>query len=555
MNADHSIDLKGAKILIGDDIPANLNILRDVLEPQGYKIMVATNGAAVLDIANRTRPDLVLLDVMMPEMNGFEVCRSLRSNDELKDIPVIFITAKDGVENLMEGFASGGVDYIRKPFQIEEVRVRVKNHLQLWKLRQSLIENNQKLEKEIKARREMEEKQQQLLLEKQKVSEAASRLEATETLAGGLAHDFNNLITVVLGNVSMIRRTLETDHTCMPMLSMIENASEQAADLTRQMLAYARGGKYQPELIDPLKIVAEVIRLQQWNLPNNVHISFTGNDLWKMEADTAQLQQTLMAIISNSVEAIGDKKDGEIQIKCDNLVADEEIFDPVGDYSNLQPGNYVRIKIQDNGSGMNEETLSRVFEPFFTTKFQGRGMGLAAVYGTIKNHGGHINADSEIGKGSTFTILLPATTANESLDFSDTSREVTVQELDQGDITILIVDDDEPVLNIIEQLLKQHGYKTMTALNGQEAVDIAKSYEGKIDLTLLDMSMPVMGGAEAYPLLKQERPDLKVIICSGYELDENMKITLNEGADAFIQKPFHFEKMISEIQKTLKASV
>lgn len=555
MNADHPIDLKGAKILIGDDIPANLNILRDVLEPQGYKIMVATNGAAVLDIASRAQPDLVLLDVMMPEMNGFEVCRSLKSNEELKDIPVIFITAKDGVENLMEGFASGGVDYIRKPFQIEEVRVRVKNHLQLWKLRQSLLDNNQKLEQEISVRREMEEKQQQLLLEKQKVSEAASRLEATETLAGGLAHDFNNLITVILGNVSMIRRKLDEDHSCIPMLSMIENASEQAADLTRQMLAYARGGKYQPELIDPLKIVAEVIRLQQWNLPNNIRISFTGNDLWKMEADTAQLQQTLMAIISNSVEAIGEKIDGEIQIKCDNFTAKEEIVDPIGDYSNLQPGNYVRLSVHDNGSGMSSETMSRVFEPFFTTKFQGRGMGLAAVYGTIKNHGGHIGVESEIGEGSTFTILLPASAISEVSDYSDNSIDDSVNVLNQETITILIVDDDEPVLNIIEQLLKQHGYKTLTALNGQEAVDIAKSFEGNIDLTLLDMSMPIMGGAEAYPLLKKERPDLKIIICSGYELDENMKKTLNEGADAFIQKPFHFEKMISEIQKTLKASV
>ncbi len=556
MKSDQTIDLKGSKILIGDDIPANLNILRDVLEPQGYKIMVATTGLAVLEIAKRSKPDLVLLDVMMPEMNGFEVCQALKNDSELEDIPVIFITAKDGVENLMEGFSSGGVDYIRKPFQIEEVRVRVKNHLQLWKLRKDLLENNQQLEREIAARKEMESEQKQLLKEKERASAAASRLEATETLAGGVAHDFNNLITVILGNVSMIRKSLTNDHSCIPMLTMIEQASEQAANLTRQMLAYARGGKYQPEMIDPLRVISEITRLQQWNLPNSLKISFSGDNLWNIEADIAQFQQTLMAIISNSVESIGDKTDGQINITCENCSKEDSLIQRLGETENLKGGNYVKIAIKDNGSGMDEETLSRVFEPFFSTKFQGRGMGLAAVYGIVKNHGGHILAEASPGQGATFTLLLPA--SDEIVEENQASFSVIDDDLKpvtDDDVTVLIVDDDEPVLSIIEQLLKQHGYHTLTALNGQEAVDLVKAYSDKIDLVLLDMSMPVMGGAEAYPIMKKARPDLKVIICSGYELDENMKGAIQDGADAFIQKPFHFEKMISEIQKILKTPV
>ena len=542
------MDLKGSKILIGDDIPANLNILRDVLEPQGYKIMVATNGATALEIAERSDPDLILLDVMMPEMNGFEVCRKLKMNDKLKDIPVIFITAKDGVDNLMEGFASGGVDYIRKPFQIEEVRVRVKNHLKLAKLLREEIITNTRLKQEISLREKMELDQTRLIEEKRRASEAASRLEATETLAGGLAHDFNNLITVILGNVSLIRTLFGESHRCFSMLSAIENASEQAADLTRQMLAYARGGKYQPELIELKKVLNEVIRLKQWNVSENIEFKLQCDEVWNIEADITQIQQILMALLSNSIEAIGTSKKGSIFVTAENIETSFASGEDVSVLETLDPGSYVKIRIQDNGSGMDEETRSRVFEPFFSTKFQGRGMGLAAVYGIVKNHGGHIVANDISVQGAMFTIYLPAIR-----NILDPAIEVNLNYTsgNGGHVTVMLVDDDEPVLSIIQQLLNQHGYRTLTASNGQEAVDLAKSYAGKIDLALLDMAMPVMGGEEAYPLLKSARPDLKVIICSGYELDEKMKKTLKNGADAFIQKPFHFERMISEIEKIL----
>jgi CheY-like chemotaxis protein len=542
------MDLKGSKILIGDDIPANLNILRDVLEPQGYKIMVATNGATALEIAERSDPDLILLDVMMPEMSGFEVCRKLKKNDKLKDIPVIFITAKDGVDNLMEGFASGGVDYIRKPFQIEEVRVRVKNHLKLAKLLREEIITNSRLKQEISLREKMELDQRRLMDEKRKASEAASRLEATETLAGGLAHDFNNLITVILGNVSLIRTLFSESHKCFSMLSAIENASEQAADLTRQMLAYARGGKYQPELIELKKVLNEVIRLKQWNVPENIEFKLQCDEVWRIEADITQIQQILIALLSNSIEAIGPINKGKILVTAENIENPTASEEDVKVLEMLDPGSYVKIRIQDNGAGMDEETRSRVFEPFFSTKFQGRGMGLAAVYGIVKNHGGHIVANDISVQGAMFTIYLPAIqnvlnpAIEDNVKYPSGSEDL---------VTVMLVDDDEPVISIIQQLLNQHGYTTLTASNGQEAVDLAKSYTGKIDLVLLDMAMPVMGGEEAYPLLKSARPDLKVIICSGYELDEKMKKTLKNGADAFIQKPFHFEKMISEIEKIL----
>ena len=271
-----------------------------------------------------------------------------------------------------------------------------------------------------------------------------------------------------------------------------------------------------------------------------VETDFASN-ISTVQADIAQLQMLMSAIIKNASEAT--KGRGCIRIMTRNEEIDASV---AANYPGLKPGCYVGLTVEDHGRGMDEKTKSRIFEPFFTTNFQGRGLGMAAVYGIIKNHGGYIYIDSEPGQGTVVRILLPPVETGIKKTKADKAKST------RGVATVLVIEDEEALLNMTRSMLEMTGYRVLGAKTGKEAFDKAQAFGGDIDLALLDMNLPDMDGATLFPMIKQVRPNLKVIVCTGYSLNGPAREILNAGAQGFIQKPFSLDTLRSKVQEILE---
>ncbi len=375
---------------------------------------------------------------------------------------------------------------------------------------------------------------------------AAQRMESLGTLAGGIAHDFNNLLMGIQGNVSLLLLDTDTFDPKYERLKNIEEHVKRGADLTRQLLGFARGGMYEPK---PLKI-NDIIKangtiFERTRKDIRIHMNLE-KGLWMVKADRSQMDQVFMNVLINAGHAMPDG--GDIFIETNNAVISQVHRFPY----TINPGNYVKISITDTGVGMDEQTRQRVFEPFFTTKGLGRGtgLGLASVYGIIKNHGGIINVYSEKGKGSTFTIYLPALDP----DQSKLSAEGEKEDKSKTKGVILIVDDEDMVLDVSKKMLEMIGYEVITAKSGREAVERYKQMKGRVNLVILDMIMPGMGGMETFRGLKELKSDVKVLLSSGYSYNEQAEKIMNMGCSGFIQKPFTLQELSSRIDEILASS-
>lgn len=369
----------------------------------------------------------------------------------------------------------------------------------------------------------------------------ASRMEATATLAGGIAHNFNNLMATVLGNAAVIRAQLADDHAYAPMLQDIEEAAERAGLLSEQILAFARGGKYEQKPLDLNRTVRDVLDLQRGSLPPRIRlIDELAPEVRSVSGDPTQMALVILSLCQNAIEAID--AEGTLRVTSGDVEIDEAFAEA---HLGMRPGPCVAVTVEDSGHGMDEETLSKVFEPYFTTKAHGRGLGLAAAYGIVKNHNGYIYAESRKGEGAVFRIFLPA------IQVACGQSRPVQSGLPIGTETVLVVDDEDMVVAVTKRILELFGYQVVCASNGREAVEIARTFPGEIQAAVLDLAMPVMGGAEAFPLLKKARPRMKVIVCSGYELDETSQTLLDAGASAFLHKPFRPEQLGIEIRRAL----
>jgi CheY-like chemotaxis protein len=307
------------------------------------------------------------------------------------------------------------------------------------------------------------------------------------------------------------------------------------------MLAFARGGKYQAQVMNLNGAVLDTLRLQEGSFPPQISIErYMKEDLWNINADPTQMSQVVMNLCINASEAI--EGSGRIVIRTDNIDVDEEF---AKFHTGMKSGPYVYLSVEDTGCGMDHETVLKVFEPFFTTKFQGRGLGLAAVYGIVKNHDGYINVYSEKGIGTIFKVYIPAT------DESVNNIIEKKKKCSGGTETILLIDDDDTVVEVTRRILEKYGYQVLIAKNGQEAVDYVKKYNEVIHLAILDIGMPVMDGVTAFPLLREARPDMKIIVCSGYDLDSTAMSLLDSGALSFLQKPFKIDSLCHTIRNIL----
>ena len=366
-------------------------------------------------------------------------------------------------------------------------------------------------------------------------------MESIGTLAGGIAHNFNNLLMGIQGNASMILLNIDSGNPRHKNLKNIEKLVENGAKLTAQLIGYAREGKYEVKPINLNQLVKETAdTFGMTKKEISVHQKLS-DKLYGIKADQGQIEQVLLNLYVNAADAMPGG--GALFIKTMN-VTDKDMTDkPYG----TKPGNYVLLTIKDTGVGMDKETRERIFEPFFTTKglASGTGLGMASAYGIIKGHGGYIDVDSEKGKGTIFSIYLPAT------EKMIEEKKVLSEELIKGKGTVLFVDDEEMVLESGEELLKHLGYEVLLANDGQEALELYKQNQDKIDLVLLDMVMPVMGGGEAFDRIKEINTNVKVLLSSGYSLEGEAKEILKRGCDAFIQKPFKMEQLSQKLREIL----
>lgn len=370
----------------------------------------------------------------------------------------------------------------------------------------------------------------------------ASKMEAIATLAGGIAHQFNNALSTITGNLGLLEMDLSDIEDMTKYVGPMKDSAHRMAQLTSQLLAYARGGKYQAKTISLSDFVRDTLQLIEHTLKPSIYIETDlPHDILSVNADLTQMQMVISAILFNASEAIEGR--GRIRITCRNEMITDEI---AKDLPGLKPGPYVSLTIADDGKGMDEETRSRIFEPFYTTKFQGRGLGMAASYGIVRHHDGWISIDSELGKGTTVRIYLPAIEAQ----VKEAVKPKT--DLPKGAGTVLIIEDEEMVMRVNRALLERLGYHVLGAKTGREAINIAKTFDGDIDLAILDIVLPDMGGKAIYPLIMEARPNLKVIACSGYPFDGSAREILNAGAQDFIEKPFLLTTLSEKLKKVLE---
>ena len=359
------------------------------------------------------------------------------------------------------------------------------------------------------------------------------KLESLGVLAGGVAHDFNNLLTGILGNASLALDGLSPGHPQRHFLEEVIHASERAADLTRQLLAYAGKGRFIMRTVDLSAVVRDITGLVQASIGKNVQLrQQLHGSLPGIDADPGQLQQIVMNLVINAAEAIGPQGGSVLVITSVQEVDEAYIATMSSAGELLRPGRYVSLEVHDTGCGMDEETLARMFDPFFTTKFAGRGLGLSAVLGIVRAHKGAIKVYSKPGQGATVKVLLPAS-----------ANPVTVAPpLPRGQLTgtgtILVVDDEDVVRQTARHTLLRYGYKVVMASNGAEALECYRGWRDAIALVLLDLTMPVMSGEETLSQLQTVDPGVRVLLTSGYNEVEAVQRFAGKGLAGFIQKPY-----------------
>jgi PAS domain S-box-containing protein len=370
----------------------------------------------------------------------------------------------------------------------------------------------------------------------------AQKMEAIGTLAGGIAHDFNNLLMGIQGNVSLILAGMDATHPHYERLKNTEKQIQSGARLTSHLLGYARKGRYEVKPLDLNQLVEETSEtFGRTKREIDIHREFT-EDLFAIEADAGQIEQVLWNLFVNAADAM--PSGGDLILKTTNATHK----DMKGKLYNPQPGSYVLLTVTDTGTGMDKKTMERIFDPFFTTKERGRGtgLGLASAYGIIKGHGGYIDVASRKGHGASFIIYLPASKKRVREAFKYADRPV------EGTETVLLVDDEEAIREVGEELLDAMGYRVLLAGDGKEAIEVYEKYGDKIDIVLLDIVMPHMGGSEVYERMKDINPNIKVLLLSGYSIDGEAAEILDRGCDGFIQKPFTMKELSGKIREIME---
>jgi signal transduction histidine kinase len=515
-------------------IPLNVLLVEDSEEDADLVVLELKRGGFTpkwkrVDTAESLRDaldegdwDIIVSDYSLPR---FSMAAALDMVQEKGvDVPFVIVSATIGEEAAVAAMKAGAHDYILKD-KLARLVPAVQRELKESEMRRE--------------RRNLEEQLRQ-----------AQKLESLGLLAGGVAHDFNNLLTGILGNASLALEVLDPPEPARTMLDDVIRASERAADLTRQLLAYAGKGKFIIQRLDLTEIVRDIVDLIRTSIPRRVDLRLELDPhLPAIEGDPSQIQQLVMNLVINAGEAMGEGS-GVVVVRSGTRDLEGDYFRCPGEP--LKPGRYVHLEVEDTGCGMDSHTVEHIFDPFFTTKFTGRGLGLAAVQGIVRAHKGAIRVFSAPGAGSTFMILLPAAEARPAA--AAALPHVDAVSL-RGSGTILIVDDEVLVRRTARSTLERFGYHVIEASNGREAVQAVGHPAMPIDLVVLDLMMPIMGGEEAYAAIKASRPELPVILSSGYDEAEATRRFSGQGIAAFIQKPYTSSRLAEKVKEVLVPSM
>ncbi|MBE9228996.1 response regulator [Phormidium sp. LEGE 05292] len=643
-----------ATILIVDDTPANLNVLFDFLRDAGFKVLVAQGGKSALQKVDYASPDLILLDILMPDMDGFATCQALKEKKTTQDIPIIFMSALSDTVDKVKGLQLGAVDYITKPFQHEEVLARIQLHLNLRNLTRQIQEQNVQLEKQIQERIQVEtalrqrEAQLRLITDSlpvlisyidrnycykfvnrgyedwfklprenienryikdffsysayqeilPKLTQALSgqlvkfehnlirdgslhnldvtyvpdkngdevmgtyvliqdvterkqlerqllrsqRMESLGTLASGIAHDLNNVLTPILISVQLLAMKHQ-DKQSKQWLELLENNTRRGADLIRQVMLFVRGMEGNNTLIQPANLINQIKQMLKETFPKSIAISTNiSSELWAVSGDETQLHQVLVNLCVNARDAMPNG--GLLKLSAQNLVVDTSYTQK---HIDAKIGAYVLLTVSDTGTGISPEIIDRIFEPFFTTKEfgKGTGLGLSTAIGIVKSHGGFITVSSTLNQGTAFKVFLPAivpsaTTTEEDLEFPVGKGE-----------TILIVDDEAAIREIIQNSLEAYGYQTLTATNGVEAISLYTQHPQDINVVIVDMMMPTMDGSMAIRTLKAINSQVKIVAISGLVTGDKLSESTGVDIDAFLTKPFTAKDLLITLNQVL----
>ncbi|MDQ6950812.1 MAG: transporter substrate-binding domain-containing protein [Mariprofundales bacterium] len=401
------------------------------------------------------------------------------------------------------------------------------------------------LVQDLTARKQAEQRQAEM---RAKI-EHTQRLESLGVLAGGIAHDFNNILTAILGNAAMAeRKVLKNPQDTQRYLSNIVESSERAAELCKQMLAYSGKGKFVVKAIDLSAMVADIIRLLEVSIVKSVVLKYHLTEkLPAVEADAAQMQQVIMNLVINASDAIGNRS-GVITISTGMMRVDSAYLAGTCLDDDLPEGRYVYLEVSDTGCGMDKATQDKVFEPFFTTKFTGHGLGMAAVLGIVRGHRGALKLYSELGRGTTFKMLLPASDqASQML-----TAQVRPEQQWSGCGTVLIVDDEETVREAAAMMLEAMGFAILTAVDGEDGVRVYRQHQAKIVVVLMDMTMPRMDGKRCFTELRRINQDVRVVLSSGYNAQEATSQFAGQGLAGFLQKPYFPDTLQARMREILE---
>ncbi len=637
------------KVLIIDNDSLILEFVADLFSKDHYEVMTATDGLSALEILKTHTPDIIFVDMVMPNINGTKLCRIIQRMERLKNTYVVILSATVAEETI--DFAEIGADAcIAKgplPVMAENIRfvaenldlaasrcasgeiiggkqnyaraiteelLSIKKHFEtiLDAMSDGILEvaSNGKIiyankkavslvatpEESFLGRRVSEivagndgmeiEKclsmtQEGLtpvfrgspirlnghnislsilpivnenvstcilvltdVTDKLRMAEQlvqAKKMEALGTLAGGIAHNFNNLLMAIQGNISLMRLEKGLGQRHYEKLKTVEEYVRSGSQLTRQLLGLAKGGHRNIKTLNLNWLVKESSEIFGRTRKEMIIHRNLEEEIWPVEADESQMEQTLLNLYVNAWQAM--KKGGDLHIETKNLLLQNDDAVPYG----LKGGKYVRISVVDSGSGMDEETMGKIFDPFFTTKELGvgTGLGLASVYNAVKEHNGVITVESKEGAGTRFDITLPA---SEKLPSPQTKQPEFIQ---KGKGTILFVEDEKWVIDVTEEMIEKMGYRCITAENGNDALCLYQEKGPEIDVVILDMIMPGLGGGEVFDRLKEIDPDVKVILSSGYGIDGEVSDILNRGCCDFIQKPFKMDTLSLKVKNAM----
>jgi PAS domain S-box-containing protein len=663
-------------ILIIDDDPNNIGIVSGYLDERAYTILIAEDGESGVARAEYAGPDLILLDVMMPGINGFETCRRLKSLEKTKDIPVIFMTALAETEHKVKGFGAGAVDYITKPFRREEVLARVGVHLRIRELTIKLQDANSTLEKsvaertgelaqtvialrnEMNERKQAEEERELLATAIEQAGEAifisdaqwcihyvnpafertngyvrsevigknsgilksnshggefyqqvknilkqsdvwsgrvtnrkkdgssyeaettisvvrdkkgvisnfvsihrdvtheiqlerelrqSQKMEVIGALAGGIAHDFNNILTAILGFTEIAQSKLPIDDDVVDDLDRVLDAGLRAKELVQQILSFGRQSDPEQKPTQLTPIIKEVLPLLRSSLPSTIeirqHIAAASKDV-SVLADPTQIHRVLMNLGTNAAYAMRENG-GVLYVKLSEVDVDETM---ASRFHDMKPGPYIRLTVKDTGHGMDSTVKERIFDPYFTTKKdgEGTGMGLALVQGVIKSYGGSITVSSELEQGTTFHIFLPK---YEGAILREKTQASTSK---GGKERILFVDDEKMLAVLGQQLLESFGYTVTVTTNSLNALEIFRSAPDAFDLIITDMSMPGLTGKELSKRLLDVRPEIPIIICTGFSDQISETQAKESGIRELVMKPYTIKSLDKSIRRVLE---